>query len=214
MRHVLTALLFVCTGIIVLFLLPSKRQLKTEENQASLPVEIIKNDIRDVTPNNALPGPKIFGKLATRLPDKIVPKQKNDRPRKRKYSNLIVTSAGFLSAKDITLQIRHIDPLKLADVCQIAEAKSWPCGRFARTALRQLILKHAIECDPAVDSIDPDLDNTALISPAVVKCQIGGRDIGKWLVRQGWAKSNDGTYAHEMAIAKQQHQGMWRITLP
>jgi endonuclease YncB( thermonuclease family) len=204
MRVLLITVLFIASGLIVLLLVPTKQPLKPVENQSKLQVESAKNDIRDVTPDNALPGPDVSGKLLNRLPDKKNPIQETVKPQRQKYQNLIVTSAGILNTKDLTLQIRDIKPLKLEAICQTQSAQSWPCGRFARTAMRQLILKHTIQCEPTDTNI----------TPIFVKCQIGSRDIGKWLVLRGWAKSAGQTYANEMAVAKERHHGMWRKTLP
>ena len=204
MRIVLIIVLFITAGLVVLLQVPTKQPLKSVETRPKLPVESPKDDIRDVTPDNALPGPEVSGKLLNRLPDKKKPVQKIVKPQQQKYQNLIVTSAGILSTQELTLQIRDITPLKLEAICQTESTEPWPCGRFARTALRQLILKHAIECEP----VDTN------ITPILVKCQIAGRDIGKWLVQQGWAKSAGEAYANEMTTAKQHHRGMWRKTLP
>ena len=204
LRIVLIPVLFITTGLIVLLFVPHKQSLKSVENQLKLPVESAKVDIRDVTPDDALPGPDVSGKLLNRLPDKKKPIQKKAKPQQHKYQNVIVTSAGIVSAQDLTLQIRDIEPLKLEAICQTQSANSWPCGRFARTAMRQLILRHTIQCEPTDTNI----------TPVFVKCQIADRDIGKWLVQQGWAKSVGETYADEMASAKEHHRGMWRKTLP
>jgi len=204
MRVVLVIVLFIASGLITLWLVPDKKPSKHAENRVELPVEPAKEDVRDVTPNNALPGPDVSGEFLNRLPAKIKPKPKIIKPQQQTYQNLLVTAAGVLKTKDSTLEIRDIEPLKLDAMCQTESGQSWPCGRFARTALRQLILNHAISCEPT----------EANTTPIIVKCKIGGRDIGQWLVRQGWAKSVGDAYAGEMATAKENLQGMWRKTLP
>ncbi len=70
--------------------------------------------------------------------------------------------------------------------------------------MRQLILGRTINCEPAEEK-----DNRLL-----VKCRTGTRDIGKWLVSQGWAEDVEGKYSEQMELAKQSHRGMWRLELP
>ena len=167
LRMLLITILFITAGLIVLLLVPTKQPVKSlnsAENPSKLPVESSKDDIRDVTPDNALPGPDVSGKFLNRLPDKKKPVQKIVKPQRQKYQNLIVTSAGILSAQNLILQIRDIKPLKLEAICQTQSSQSWPCGRFARTAMRQLILRHTIQCEPTDTNI----------TPVFVKCQIAG----------------------------------------
>ena len=126
------------------------------------------------------------------------------KPARLEYRKLIVPAAGILNSGNVTLHIGDIRPLELDAICQSEKGESWPCGRFARTAMRQLILRRTINCQPAEE------ENNRLLA----KCRIGSRDIGQWLVGQGWAKDIDGKYSEQMETAKQSHRGMWRLKLP
>ncbi|MCP4074492.1 MAG: thermonuclease family protein [Hyphomicrobiales bacterium] len=204
MRIVLFICLFIVCSLGLLWLLPSTQPPAPTVIERNYPVEPPKNNVRNVTPDNALPGPDIAGKLLVRLPGKIQPVREHVVPDTVEYRKLIVPAAGVLNSGDITLHVRGIKPLNLEAICQSENGESWPCGRFARTAMRQLILRRTINCEPA-----EELNNRLL-----TKCRIGTRDIGKWLVAQGWAESVDGEYSEQMEAAKQSHRGMWRLGLP
>ena len=171
------------------------------------PVEPVQSHVRDVTPQGALPGPKITGKQIARLPDLVKKPAKVPSSPIRRFHKPIVRSAGIIAANNSILHLYGIEPLALEAICKTENNENWPCGRFARTAMRGLIRGRAINCD-----LSGTAANTSL--PIVVKCNVGRRDIAGWLVRQGWAKDIGGNFAEQMVLAKKAKIGMWRNQLP
>ncbi len=208
MRVILILIILFAASVGALWLLPSSdpQQVseKTEAEIIPYQVEETRDDIRDVTPEETLPGPNVDSDIIVRLPG-IVPPEPPAVPAKPVVMrNLIIREAGTLVAKDLVIKIKGINSLALDKICKTADGETWPCGRFARTALRGLIGSRAVECDP--------LD--AQKNPVPATCRVGGRDIATWLVAQGWAQDIDGSYAEFMTKAKQAKNGMWRTTLP
>ena len=171
------------------------------------PLENIDSDIRDVTPGDALPGPKLTGRQITRLPQISKSAPKPIPLSMKTYNNALVSAAGIIQSGNSILHISDIAPLDLDAICTTKSGKHWPCGRFARTAMRGLIRGRAIKCEPVTKQPEPS-------SSLLVHCRSGNRNIGEWLVKQGWAKDNNGRFADQMQFAQKVKTGMWREDLP
>ena len=79
----------------------------------------------------------------------------------------------------------------------------WPCGRMALAALQRFVRGRSVECRMPKRPAD-----------GLAHCSVGGRDIGEWLVAQGWAKANGPDYANAEKIAKKQKRGVWSSARP
>lgn len=211
-------------GIFVLWLLPNPDDIPEPDKPASsapialnppplppialtpkpLPVEPVRTRLRNVTPDYALPGPTISGTKITRLPDLVKPAPPKPPPKPIVWKRPVVQSAAILLSEETTLKISGVTPLKLDEICLAGTDQQWPCGRFARTALRRLIRGRTIECDPV-----PTREKTITTA-----CRIGSQDIGEWLVEQGWAKGLAGKFDAQMEAAKDTKSGMWRASSP
>lgn len=202
MRIFLFIVIIGLLGLNVLMMLPEPVQKTAEVEQSNLPVEQVNNNIRDVTPDNTLPGPIIDKTLISRLPDVIIPPQPAPKEKPVIWRNLIVSAAGLLQADGSIIHIQGIKPLALDASCSTDDGGHWPCGRFARTAMRGLVRSHPIKCE---------IEGS---NKKYAKCSAGARDIGEWLVEQGWAEDRNGGYAEAMKTAKRAKIGMWRHEAP
>ena len=109
-------------------------------------------------------------------------------------------SAAGLLAKD-SGSIRLIGVVATALDAQCGSGQGlWPCGRVARAALQRFVRGRAIECRrPESDQVADDL----------AQCSVGGKDIGKWLVSQGWARAEGSNYADVEQTARDEKRGIW-----
>ena len=202
MRIFLFTVIIGLIGLNILMLLPEPIQKNAEVARSNLPIEQVNNNIRNVTPDDTMPGPKIEKTVISRLPAVIIPAPPARKEKPVVWRNLLVNAAGLLQGDGSIIHIQGIKPLALDATCKTDDGGHWPCGRFARTALRGLIRSHRIKCEVKGGAIK------------FAKCSAGTRDIGEWLVEQGWAKDNGGGYSDQMKTAKRQRTGMWRSERP
>jgi endonuclease YncB( thermonuclease family) len=86
-----------------------------------------------------------------------------------------------------------------------AGVDQWPCGRLAKTAVQRLIRGRTIECQ---------LPQAGSNSAEAAECRVGGKNIGEWLVSQGWAKADGPRYAEAEKKAAEGKLGLWSPTRP
>ena len=202
MRIFLFTVIIGLLGLNVLLLLPEPVQKIADVARSNLPIEQVKNNIRNVTPDDTMPGPKIEKSVISRLPGVIIPSLPALKEKPVIWRNLLVNAAGLLQGDGSIIHIQGIKPLALDATCSTDDGGNWPCGRFARTAMRGLIRSHPVKCEIKGGAIK------------FAKCSAGTRDIGEWLVEQGWAENRNGGYLDAMKTAKQAKNGMWRATRP
>lgn len=168
-------------------------------------MEPVRRDVRDVTPDHVLPGPRIEAEMIRRLPAATPPpKPQPEKP--VSWPRVAVLSAGTLRSGGTTITLAGIEPLAADAECRTPDGAAWPCGNFARAATQRLIRGRPVQCDPAAATADD-----ALVS----RCRVSGRDIGLWLVERGWAlpkESDDpqSDYGQALALARQTGRGQWR----
>jgi len=102
------------------------------------------------------------------------------------------------------IRLWGIDAPESAQRCKIA-GKPWRCGQKAALALWDQIKNQTVSC------AHRDTDRYGRM---VAVCTVGGRDIGGWLVSEGWAvdytKYSRGAYAVRQGLARIRRQGMWQ----
>jgi endonuclease YncB( thermonuclease family) len=164
------------------------------------PHEIVPRASRDVTPRGVTPGPPVSGPLV-RIPPPPKPEAEKPPPRPKieRLFRPVVDSAGSLTTAAGKIGLAEIDAPAPEATCGEGDA-AWPCGRMARAELMRFIRGRAIECQvpPGDDSL-----------PEIVRCSVGGADIGEWLVRQGWARSAGEAYADAAREAVEAQRGLW-----
>ena len=80
---------------------------------------------------------------------------------------------------------------------------AWPCGRMARAALQRFVRRRSVECRKPESPAD-----------GLAHCSVGGRDIGEWLVVQGWARASGPDYADAEKTAQKEKRGVWSPVRP
>ncbi len=206
MRTVLFMVFATGVGLLVLVLLPAPSSHERERRPAALPSEPVRRDIRNVTPDNVTPAPRIETSVISRLPAISPPAPPPRPPEPVEWLRPQVEAAGVITSRGTTIRIAGIRPLPLDRRCRAADGEDWPCGMFARTAMRQFIRWRAIDCAPA-EPMDEQIET---------RCHLAGHDIGEWLVRQGWAvpDGDAGDYLDALAAAKREHRGQWNSSKP
>lgn len=81
--------------------------------------------------------------------------------------------------------------------------RSYRCGQVAANTLGQWIGQRPVSCDPV------EIDR---YSRTVARCSVSGEDIGRWLVRSGWAVEytaySDGRYGSDERAAIEARSGL------
>jgi endonuclease YncB( thermonuclease family) len=104
------------------------------------------------------------------------------RPQDAGGSGMLVGSARVVDGDTIRIgaariRLNAVDAPEKRQSCRIG-MESWPCGRHAAEALRDLIGGRPVACAPRYkDRYGRD----------VATCSVGGTDLGAWLVSHGWA---------------------------
>lgn len=78
----------------------------------------------------------------------------------------------------VAIRLFGIDAPDLAQTCQAANNTEWQCGRAAAGNLLELVKGQSVLCT------GNSRDSAGRL---VTLCQIGDRDIGREMVRRGWA---------------------------
>ena len=170
-----------------------------EDEQTPPVIETVRRDIRDVTPEGVVDLPRAQGETIERLPAVLPPPPPPKPPEPVSWPNPRIDTPGELVSGETTIRLAGIKPLRVDESCETAGG-SWPCGRFARTALRRLVRGRTISCDPVKTSS----------SHIVTRCRSGGHDLSQWLVEQGWARaSGEGLFAKESETARKAERGIW-----
>lgn len=115
-----------------------------------------------------------------------------------------VVSAGILSGNGLTLRLAHVSPLAPEATCSTEDGSSWPCGARARTALRAVVRIYALTCH-RLEDLGP--------REVLASCKRGDLDLGRWLVRHGWALPADEApedFAELAEEARLAAAGQWR----
>lgn len=102
------------------------------------------------------------------------------------------------------IRLFGIDAPELAQSCSGADGRPWPCGRAAADALTCLLAAGPPICT------ERDRDP---YGRSVATCTVGGRDMGRAMVAEGWAVaytrySRD--YVEDEAAARRERRGLWR----
>ncbi|MBB3890574.1 endonuclease YncB(thermonuclease family) [Phenylobacterium haematophilum] len=109
------------------------------------------------------------------------------------------------------IRLWGIDAPEDRQTCTDMQQRAWPCGDRARNALRARLAAGSVRCEPQY------LDRGGR---QVAICTIGGRDLARQLVEQGWAldypQFSRGVFQAAERQARVARVGVWRgrITPP
>lgn len=106
------------------------------------------------------------------------------------------------------VRILGVDAPELDQSCTDAARRTWPCGRRAQAALRVWLGTATARCVPGYEDRS---------GRPVARCTARGRDIGEWLVENGWAldypRYSEGAYRSAERTARQRSVGVWAGTV-
>ncbi|WP_332687597.1 thermonuclease family protein [Devosia sp.] len=97
------------------------------------------------------------------------------------------------------IRLLGFDAPELAQDCDGADGRPWPCGRAARDRMAALLSGGAVQCRP---------EDTDQYGRLLATCTAGGSDLGAVMVAEGLAISS-GRYWTEEAAARQRRAGIW-----
>lgn len=161
----------------------------------SLPQEPVKQNLRDAG-NGVVAPMRPHGDMVERLPAKPVPKVRKPAPSTLRLVRPLIDQPGELTSGTQTVVLAHIVAASLDRQCGVSGR---PCGRQARTALRQLVRGRTVHCEIL-----------ARTQPPRAQCKIGKTDLAQWLVEQGWAEASPGgPFEAQMAQARRRKTGLW-----
>lgn len=170
------------------------------------PTEIVGNS-RNVTPETMLPGPKLHADDAlVRLPGRVISNPTETQIQVKKFKITGIPNAGTLISGNNTLVLKGIIPTPLDRQCIDSNGQSWPCGRFARTALRNFIRGRTLTCEQATPG--------ELSAAQVYHCTLDGKDVSNWLAKLGWAQGKDSPNKALSQTARQNQRGLWALHRP
>jgi endonuclease YncB( thermonuclease family) len=102
------------------------------------------------------------------------------------------------------IRIWGIDAVELHQTC-LKSGQSYECGKSARLHLQSVIGKNVPIC-----TTRPKSPKETRI---VASCQVDGKDIGREMVKSGWALDyrhfSKGAYSSEEKAARQKRLGIW-----
>ena len=104
------------------------------------------------------------------------------------------------------IRVHGIDAPESSQQCQ-SDAGLWNCGTEATQALKDFIKGQAVRC------LAQDTDRYGRIIARCFARGSGGDDVGRRMVREGWALSYrqySRDYVDEERIAQAQRRGIWR----
>ncbi len=149
-----------------------------------------------VTSASELRPSKLAAAPAVSVPPEATPPQLSRRA--------VFSATGLVETGSKSIQLIGVGATAVDTQCG-SGPEVWPCGRMARAALQRFVRGRAVECRrPESDALADDL----------AVCSVGGKDIGKWLVSQGWARAEGPDYADVEKTARDENRGLWSPVRP
>jgi endonuclease YncB( thermonuclease family) len=112
----------------------------------------------------------------------------------------VATAAGLIEAKGYSIAVAGIEIVGEDETCH-DHGQSWACGARARTAFRSFLRGRAVVC-----AVPPEGGRDLIAA----RCRIGKRDLGQWLVENGWARAAaGGPYVKAEDAARKAQKGIF-----
>lgn len=122
----------------------------------------------------------------------------------KKQGNVYVVDGDTFHMNGQKIRVWGIDAVELHQTC-LKSGQSYECGKSARLYLQSVIGKDIPVCTARPKS--PKETRT------VASCQVDGKDIGREMVKSGWALDyrhfSKGAYSSEEKAARQKRLGIW-----
>ncbi|ALW87875.1 excalibur calcium-binding domain-containing protein [Deinococcus actinosclerus] len=117
-----------------------------------------------------------------------------------------VTDGDTLQIRGVKVRLHGIDAPESSQTCTRA-GKVYGCGREAAFALADLVRNKTVTCTRK---------DTDRYSRMVGVCTVGGTEVNRWLVQQGWAlpylQYGGGIYSSAASVAKEAKKGLYAGT--
>jgi endonuclease YncB( thermonuclease family) len=115
-----------------------------------------------------------------------------------------VIDGDTLEIHGVRIRLQGVDAPESSQQCTDAAGAIYLCGSRAALALSDFINRRPVEC------FEVDRDQYRRM---VARCEVGGANLSKWLVQQGWAldwpRYSKGACAPEQAEARTAGRGIW-----
>lgn len=114
-----------------------------------------------------------------------------------------VIDGDTLDLGGVRVRLSGIDAPEKAQTCQRADGRAWACGAEATAALRRLAEGQPMTCE---------VEDRDRYGRAVSRCQVGGADVGRAMVRSGLAlayRRYSTRYVGDEADARRREAGLW-----
>lgn len=115
-----------------------------------------------------------------------------------------VIDGDTLDIHDQRIRLWGVDAPEGRQSCDAADGAVYRCGQLAANRLHQHLQDRTVSC------FEEDIDRYGRM---VARCEVGGEDVGAWLVRKGlavrYARYAGRAYLAEEAAAKQESAGVW-----
>lgn len=114
-----------------------------------------------------------------------------------------ITDGDTLRVNGTKVRLFGIDAPERHQSCQSSDGLAYACGVEATKALADFLGGREVDCRVV------DIDR---YGRSVAVCQVGGTDIGGWLVSNGWAvayRRYSVDYVDEEQVARQAKAGLW-----
>ena len=115
-----------------------------------------------------------------------------------------VVDGDTIEIHSVRIRLFGIDAPESDQLCRNEESDLYRCGQKASNELSSFIGARPVQC------VEVDRDRYKRL---VSVCNVGGTDIGDWLVRKGfaldWPQYSKGSYAEAQADARKHERGMW-----
>ncbi|WP_189455156.1 thermonuclease family protein [Cognatilysobacter bugurensis] len=113
-----------------------------------------------------------------------------------------VTDGDTFEVRGQRIRLWGVDAPESKQRCHRPDGDEWRCGTEAANALADWIGPRTVTCERRGKSYDR----------VVAQCEVGGEDVGEWLVRRGWAldykRYSKGEYGDEERAAARDGAGM------
>ena len=176
----------------------------TEVSKSDSELETARKDLR-IIGDGQLPAPIVKDDKIERIEPLETAEEKNAAEKARIpkkpdiFSLPIAITSGILTSGEARITLNYIVAPEASAVCN-GQNGEWPCGNFAKSALQRLIRSRSITCNG-------EWKDTNEFQGA---CQVAGRDLAKWVIEQGWAKSSHPSFTDALNLAKSAKKGLWR----
>jgi endonuclease YncB( thermonuclease family) len=114
-----------------------------------------------------------------------------------------IVDADTVYAGSTKIRLSGVDAPEMDQVCIDASGKDWHCGIDATEKLQAFAQNRPWVCTlSGIDIYKRNLGN----------CTVGGEDVSRWLVRNGWAlafRRYSTAYVADEDFAREKRQGLW-----